>query len=128
MREKDQNGDPLDLSLPIGDHEVRAGVWRAQVGRVPLYLLDTDTPGNSSSDRQITAELYGGDKETRMRQEILLGMGGVRALERLGISPAFFHMNEGHTAFAMLERIRQLVQKEGLSFEIAREIVKSSTL
>ena len=90
---------------------MRAQVWRAQVGRVPLYLLDTNMHANTrAEDRDITDQLYGGDKEMRIRQEILLGIGGYRALEALGLEPTVYHMNEGHSAFLALERVRRLME------------------
>jgi len=98
------------VSVPLGRRSVRARIWRAQVGRVPLYLLDTDLPANRPRDRAITERLYGGDQQTRIQQEILLGVGGVRALDALGVRPNVFHLNEGHAAFCTLERLRQLRQ------------------
>ena len=92
--------------MRILDRDVFAKIWELHVGRINLYLLDTDTPENSAEDRLITAELYGGDLEMRMRQEIVLGIGGVKALSALGIDAEVFHMNEGHSAFLALERIR----------------------
>ena len=100
---------------------VRAQVWRAQVGRVPLYLLDTNIEDNRPEDRDITDQLYGGDHEMRIRQEIVLGIGGIRALEALGLRPTVCHMNEGHSAFLALERIRLLMEEHKLSFAEARE-------
>jgi len=88
---------------------VRLQVWRAQVGRVPLYLLDTDVDGNPDWARTITDKLYGGDREHRLRQELVLGVGGVRVLRSLGLDPTVFHMNEGHSAFLQLARLRELV-------------------
>jgi len=102
---------------------VSAQVWRVDVGRVPLYLLDTNIPENPlAEDRDITDQLYGGDLEMRLRQEVLLGIGGYRALEALGIEPGVFHMNEGHSAFLALERVRRLAETKGLSFAEAREL------
>ncbi len=127
-QEIDENGGPLEFSLEIGDHDVRVNIWRVQVGRVPLYLLNTNLSVNAPGDREITAYLYGGDQDMRIRQEILLGMGGIRAMECLGIKPTIFHMNEGHSSFSILERIRNYVQKEGFSFDAAREIVKATSV
>ena len=93
---------------------VRIGVWRAQVGQVSLYLLDTKIEGNPDWARAVTDTLYGGDRENRLRQELVLGVGGVRVLRRLGLAPTVFHMNEGHSAFLQLERLRVLVEEEGL--------------
>src|SRR6185503_3284935 len=102
--------------------------WRMAVGRSTLLLLDSDVEGNAPEDRQLTSRLYGGDHRVRIRQELLLGVGGVRALQALGIGPGVLHLNEGHSAFACLELIRQRMLKEGLDFEearrrIARQIV-----
>jgi glycogen phosphorylase len=104
---------------------VLAQVWCAQVGRVPLYLLDTNVPANTVEQRRITEQLYGGREEMRIRQEILLGIGGYRALEKLGMQPSVYHMNEGHSAFLTLERIRRLIEDEKVSFAEAREAVSS---
>ncbi len=102
-------------------------VWRLDVGRVRLYLLDTNTRLNSEEDRKLTARLYGGDQRTRIRQELMLGVGGVRALKALGISPRVVHMNEGHSAFAALELIRQRMTDDGLSFDDAlRDVAAGS--
>ncbi len=105
-----------------------AQVWRAQVGRVPLYLLDTNLPNNRPEDRDITDQLYGGDLEMRLKQEILLGIGGYRALEALGIEPTVYHMNEGHSAFLGLERVRRLMERRGLSFTEAREAASAGLI
>jgi len=111
--------------------EVLAQVWRADVGRVPLYLLDTNIPENVETDRWVTGHLYGGDRETRIVQEMLLGIGGVRLLRKLGIDPHVFHLNEGHSAFLTLELTRELIQSERRSFaeaaSIVRGIVSSTT-
>jgi starch phosphorylase len=114
-------GDIATITLPIGDRPVQVLVRLAQVGRVPLLLLDTDLPVNTPEDRAITANLYGGDQETRIRQEIVLGIGGLRALERLGLHPTIRHLNEGHAAFVGLEGIRRLAEAEGLTFADARD-------
>jgi starch phosphorylase len=95
-------GERVLVRLPFLDHQLFAQIWRADVGRVPLYLLDTDVPENRPEDRRITDRLYGGDNEHRLRQEIVLGMGGVRALTALGITPTVVHLNEGHAAFLRL--------------------------
>src|SRR4051812_42021373 len=121
------NGKPL-ISVPILDRQVFARLWELRVGRVSLYLLDTDIPENSAEDRLITAELYGGDLEMRMRQEILLGIGGVKALASLGIQPAVFHMNEGHSAFLALERIRLNVVEKKLDFYSALQLVAAANV
>jgi starch phosphorylase len=112
---------PLMVEIPFPGRTVRAAVWRAKVGRVDLYLLDTNHAGNDPADRDITDQLYGGDGETRMKQEMVLGIGGYRALEALGLRPSVYHMNEGHSAFLVLERIRRLMESDGLTFAEARE-------
>jgi starch phosphorylase len=117
------DGSPLLVNVPLPGREVWARVWRIQVGRVPLYLLDTNIPRNSAEDRAITAQLYGGDSDTRIRQEMVLGIGGIRALRALGKEPSVCHMNEGHSAFLGLERIRSLIEERGLDFSAAREAV-----
>lgn len=120
--ERDSDGEPLTIEVPYPGRRVVAQIWRVQVGRIRLYLLDTNIPANATKeDRDITDALYGGDRELRIQQEIMLGLGGCRALEVLGLAPPVFHLNEGHPAFAALERIRQFVQDYGLSFAEARE-------
>jgi starch phosphorylase len=116
----------LILKLEIGAGAVHCAVWKVQVGRVTLYLLDTDLSSNEPADREITARLYSGDNALRIRQEIVLGIGGIRALDALGITPAVCHMNEGHAAFLALERIRQRMEKNHLTFAEAREAVAPS--
>jgi len=120
-------GDRL-IELELGDSLLRARVWRQQVGRVPLYLLDTTGVGNPPDLAQVTDRLYGGDIEHRLRQELLLGMGGVRALELAGELPSLFHSNEGHAGFLVLERIRRLVEEEGLLFEEAVQAARAATI
>jgi len=120
------DGSELRISVNIEDKPLAARVWRVSVGRVPLYLMDTNLKDNPPELRSITYQLYGGDREMRIRQEILLGIGGVRLLDALGIEANVFHMNEGHSAFASLERIRQLRQERGLNFTEAREVVRAS--
>jgi glycogen phosphorylase len=107
---------------------VRIGVWRAQVGRVSLYLLDTKIEGNPDWARDVTDTLYGGGRANRLRQELVLGVGGVRVLRRLGLAPTVFHMNEGHSAFLQLERLRALVEEDGLDQTRALERLRSSTV
>ena len=119
--ERKPSGAPLRVEIEFPGRTVLAQVWRAQVGRVPLYLLDTNLEDNQPADRDITDQLYGGDSEMRIKQEIVLGIGGIRALEALGLRPTVCHMNEGHSAFLALERIRLLMQEEGLTFAQARE-------
>ena len=120
-------GKPLTVEVSLAGHAVYAQVWKAQVGRVALYLLDTNITGNARpEDRDLTGQLYGGDRETRMRQEILLGIGGYRALRLLGLAPTVFHMNEGHSAFLALEHIRHLMKGQGLNFAQARQLASAS--
>jgi starch phosphorylase len=121
------DGKPLLVSVPFPGHEVHARIWRIQVGRVPLYLLDTNIPQNNPEDRQITGRLYGGDHDTRIRQEMILGVGGVRALGALGKPPTVCHMNEGHSAFSGLERIRLLMEEQKLDFATAREAIAAGS-
>ena len=126
--ERDEKGEPLTIEVPIRNRSVKVRVWRIQVGKIPLYMLDTNTVLNSEEDRDITSYLYGGDKEMRLKQEIVLGIGGVRALHRLGIRPIVYHMNEGHSSFALLERIRLLMEEHHLTFQEAREAVYCSSV
>lgn len=126
MLVKGDDGQPTTIRLPIGRNDVTAQIWRVRIGRIPLYLLDTDLPENAPQDREITHRLYGGDDEARIRQEILLGIGGVRALNKLGITPDVCHMNEGHSAFLSVERIRRRMDEDGLDFGEAREAVAPS--
>jgi starch phosphorylase len=120
---KDENGQPIMVEVSIRGVPVKIQIWQVKVGRVPLYLLDTNLKGNPPEQRHITARLYGGDLDMRVRQEIVLGIGGVRALRALGIQPTAYHMNEGHSAFSALERICILKNEQGLSFDAAREFV-----
>jgi starch phosphorylase len=113
---EDAAGRPLLIDVTIRSRTVYARVWRADVGHVPLYLLDTNVPENSQVDRLVTGHLYGGDRETRLVQEMMLGIGGVRLLEKLGINPGVFHLNEGHSAFLTLELARLLIEGEGVNF------------
>ena len=117
---------PYPWSFRAGWHTRE--IWKAQVGRVPLYLLDTNVPQNSEEDRRITGSLYGGDSELRLQQEIVLGIGGMRALAALGIRPAVCHMNEGHSAFLGLERTRALMEELGVSFFEARQLAAAGNL
>lgn len=126
--ENKPDGTPLTISVPMPGREVWARIWRIQVGRVPLYLLDTNIAKNSNEDRPITGRLYGGDHDMRIRQEMVLGIGGIRALRALGKRPAVCHMNEGHSAFCGLERIRLLMDEYGLDFATAREAVNAGTV
>jgi len=121
-------GEPAKITVEFPGRKVYARVWRIQVGRIPLLLLDTNVRENNVEDRKITAELYGGDNENRLKQEILLGIGGIRALRQAGINPAVCHMNEGHSAFLGLERIRLLITESNLSFREAATVSSKSTI
>ncbi|HEY3170973.1 MAG TPA: alpha-glucan family phosphorylase [Thermoanaerobaculia bacterium] len=116
-----QDGGPPTILLELGDRPVHLLIRVARVGRISLFLLDADLAENHPDDRAVTARLYAGDQEMRIRQEIVLGMGGLRALKRLGLIPSIRHINEGHAAFAVLEKIRELVSEEGMSLSEARE-------
>jgi starch phosphorylase len=126
--ELDQEGNPLKIHVDMPGRKVYAQVWRLQVGRVALYLLDTNIPENSREDQHITGQLYGGDREMRIQQEILLGIGGVRALHALGFHPVVYHMNEGHSAFSALERIRLYMEEKGLGFPEAFELTRAGNV
>jgi len=124
---------PMAPKVLMADDEgnlvpVRIGVWRAQVGRVSLYLLDTKIEGNPDWARDVTNTLYGGDRLNRLRQELVLGIGGVRVLRALGLAPSVFHMNEGHSAFFQIERLRELVEEDGLDRDAALERLRASTV
>ena len=125
---EDPKGGPLLVSFTFPGRQVLARVWRVDVGRVGLILLDTHIPENSPEDQAITGRLYGGDLDMRIRQEIVLGMGGLRALDLLGLRPDICHLNEGHSAFLILERIRTLMQEHKHSFAEAREVVRAGTV
>ena len=120
--------EDVRISLELGDRTLVAQVWQAQVGRTPLYLLDADVPENPQDLQLVTDRLYGGDVEHRLRQEILLGIGGVRALEALGVPVQVFHTNEGHAGFLGLERIRRHMERDGLSFAEALEAVRAGAV
>jgi len=125
---RDKDHQPVTIKVDVGGHEVEAQLWKCVAGRVTLYLLDTNLMSNRPEDREITARLYGGDQEMRIRQEIMLGIGGVRALRAMGIRPTVCHMNEGHSAFLAIERVHQLMKDNELSFNEAREAVATSTV
>jgi starch phosphorylase len=127
--ERNPDGSELRISVDYPGRTVYARVWRVQVGTVPLYMLDTNIEANKSQyDHDITDQLYGGDMDMRIHQEIMLGIGGVRMLRALGLTPTAYHMNEGHSAFLTLERIRMLMQENGLSFAQARQVVAASSV
>ncbi|MGE0591598.1 MAG: alpha-glucan family phosphorylase [Vicinamibacterales bacterium] len=121
------DGRPCITAVPLGNRSVLVAVWRVRVGRVPLYLLDTDLEENAPWDRELSARLYGGDRETRIQQEIILGIGGVRVLKALGHDVAACHLNEGHAAFVVLQRIRDFCER-GWSFEEAHAEVRRTTV
>jgi len=122
-----ESGQHLTLDLEFPGRILKVRVWTAQAGHIRLYLLDTNIPDNSEADRAITHQLYGGDREMRLQQELVLGVGGVRALRALGLRPTVWHINEGHAAFQLLERCRFRMQ-EGMDFEAARELVAGGTV
>ena len=119
--------EPLSVEVPLNDDVIRIVIWKADIGRTRLYLLDTNTEKNAPPDREISSRLYVGDRETRLKQEIILGIGGVRALRALGINPTIWHANEGHAAFMMLERIRELLA-HGIDFDHALRTVQATTV
>lgn len=125
---KGENDQPLRIGVEIDGTPVQVQVWKVMVGVTPMFLLDTNIPENSSKCREITSVLYGGDKDTRIRQEIILGIGGVRALRAMGLQIDAYHLNEGHSWFLTLERIRRLMQEEHLSFAEASQYVWSTTV
>ncbi len=126
-RENDSDGNPLVVDVPYMNYQVHAYVWRVNVGRIKLYLLDTDNELNSEFDKPITHSLYGGDNENRLKQEILLGIGGMLTLKKLGIKKDVYHCNEGHAALCNLQRLCDYV-KSGLNFNQAMELVRASSL
>src|SRR5262249_32869827 len=122
------NGRPVIVQIETRKGSIHAKVWRVKVGRRDLLLLDSDVEGNEPEDRELTSRLYGGDRRTRIRQELLLGVGGFRALRALGVTPSVLHLNEGHSVFAVLEAIRTRMHEEGLDFtqaapRVPREVV-----
>ena len=124
--ERNPDGSELRIEVEYPGRTVYARVWRVQVGTVPLYLLDTNIEPNNSYDHDITDELYGGDLDMRIHQEMMLGIGGFRMLKALGYKPTVYHLNEGHSAFLILERIRMLMQEEGLTFAEAKQVAQAS--
>ena len=122
------NGEPVMVQIETRGGSLRAKVWRMKVGRCDLLLLDSNVEGNAPEDRELTSRLYGGDGRIRIRQELLLGIGGFRALKAMGITPGVLHLNEGHSGFAVLEAISSRMQDEGLGFDqaasrVSREVV-----
>lgn len=122
------NGEQAEINITFAGRTVYAKVWKVQIGRINLYLMDTDVSQNSPSDRALTSRLYGGDQETRIQQEIFLGIGGIRVLDALGIHPTVYHMNEGHSSFMGLELIRKLITEKHLNFKEAKQIVANSAI
>lgn len=121
------DGKQITIELDLADRIIKLSIWKAKVGNITVYLLDSDLPGNNKHDRSITYRLYGGDRETRIQQEIILGIGGVRALRALGFSPKIWHINEGHSAFQVVERMLEYIG-QGLDYATAMEAVASSTV
>ena len=118
----------MTVQIETRSGSIRAKVWRVKVGRCDLLLLDSNVEGNAPEDRELTSRLYGGDGRVRIRQELLLGVGGFRALKAMGITPGVLHLNEGHSGFAVLEAIRNRMQEEGVGFDeaaprVSREVV-----
>jgi len=123
----DEKDEPLRIHVDLPGRKVYSRIWKIEVGRVPLYLMDSDVEGNTPEDRELTSRLYGSDLDLRISQEMILGIGGVRALKELGHDPSVWHMNEGHSAFLALERARDLVS-QGKEFEEAKDIIKDKTI
>ena len=124
----DENGNPVVVDVPYMNYQVHAFVWQVNVGRIKLYLLDTDNEMNSEFDKPITHSLYGGDWENRLKQEILLGIGGILTLKKLGIKKDIYHCNEGHAALCNLQRLCDYIEEDGLNFNQAMELVRASSL
>jgi alpha-glucan phosphorylase-like protein len=125
---RNDDGTWLKISVPVQGRIVVAKVWKLPIGRINLYLLDTDHEDNQQDDRALTHMLYGGDNEHRLKQEILLGIGGVRAIEAMGLQPEIYHLNEGHAAFLSIERLKNHVKQDGMNFNEAIEAVRASSL
>ena len=126
---KDENGEELKIYVKFEKRKVYLKVWQINVGRIKLYLLDSDIDENTPEDREATLRLYGGDQEMRIKQEIILGMGGTNLLTRaLGLNPTVYHMNEGHSAFLILELIKNIIKEKKVSFEVAKDIASSKTV
>ena len=125
---KDENGEDLILYVRFLRKKVYIKVWQINVGRIKLYLLDSDLEQNSNEDREITLKLYGGDQEMRIRQEIILGMTGVNLLKTLGLNPTIYHMNEGHSAFLTIELMKDIIEQKKVSFEVAKDITSAKTV
>ena len=119
------NGEPVTVQIETRGGTICAKVWRVKVGRCDLLLLDSNVDGNAPEDRELTSRLYGGDGRVRIRQELLLGVGGFRALKAMGITPGVLHLNEGHSGFAVLEAIRCRMEEEGINFDQARRACRA---
>ena len=124
----DKDGVWVTTSVAFPGRSITARLWKVEVGRTDLYLMDTDYEANRQEDREVTYHLYGGNWENRLKQELLLGVGGIRALRKLGLNPQVYHCNEGHAAFIGLERLREYIEKDNLDFSEALEVVKASSL
>ena len=125
---REPSGDWVTVRVALPGRTITAKVWQVNVGRIPLYLLDTDIDINNNEDRAITAQLYGGDNEHRLKQEILLGIGGIRLINNINLEPTIYHSNEGHSAFSGLERIKNMMENYDIDFQVARELVRANTL
>ncbi|MBN1798713.1 MAG: alpha-glucan family phosphorylase [Spirochaetales bacterium] len=128
LQELHRTGERVIISVEFPGRKVHARVWEIKVGRVSIYLFDTDIQENSAADRAITAKLYGGGKQVRIEQEILLGIGGIRLLDKLNIKPLVYHLNEGHSAFLIIERLINLISSYNLNLQAAKEVIKASTV
>ena len=125
---RDKNGVWVVVKIALPGRTISAKAWQVNIGRIKLYLLDTDIKANNHEDQKITHQLYGGDNENRLKQEMVLGLGGVRLIKQLGLNPDIYHSNEGHSAFSGLERTKNYIDELGIDFELARELVRSTTL
>ena len=125
---KDENGEDLIIDVDFPDRKLYLKIWKIVVGRISLYLMDSDIDKNIAEDRVVTLRLYGGDQEMRIRQEIVLGMAGIKLLRRLGLKPSVYHMNEGHSAFLTLEVIKDVMEEKQVSFEVAKSMCSAKTV
>lgn len=125
---KDENNNDVIIDVDMGDKKIYIKLWQIQVGRIKLYLMDSDIDQNPEELKDTTLRLYGGDRDMRIRQEIVLGMGGIKVLERLGYKPTVYHMNEGHSSFLILELIKNIMNEKSVSFDVAKEIATSQTV
>ena len=125
---KDENGEDLIIDVDFPDRKLYLKIWKIVVGRISLYLMDSDIDKNIAEDRVVTLRLYGGDQEMRIRQEIVLGMAGIKLLKRLGLNPSVYHMNEGHSAFLTLEVIKDVMEEKQVSFEVAKSMCSAKTV